>query len=271
MSAVLRGMVGIACLLVVTRVAVAEDKPAAPPPEAKKAFADGKVAFERGDYETALQLFQRAMLIAPAPSLYYNIGSTMERLGRYEDSALAFERYLASIGAPTNDEEREFQKNVKTRAEANHERARTPEPTPPPRVEPSALPAQPTRYPYYAYNPYVPAAPPPPLTHRQKLDAARRHRNNGIALLAVGGVLLVAGSVLTGLVAGTSWVDRDAGLLTHGNYGAAMWGATFPLIVGVTLVIPGAVATAKWQREYTAENKRPDEQASSGIPLGFTF
>src|SRR4051812_33899733 len=78
--------------LVHVRPAHADDAPTPPPPEAKKAFLDGKAAYERGEYELALQLFQRAALIAPAPSLYYNIGMAYERLQRYEDSAIAFEK-----------------------------------------------------------------------------------------------------------------------------------------------------------------------------------
>src|SRR6478752_6105048 len=77
--------------------AQAQEANGGPPPEAKKAFLDGKAAYERGDYEQALQLFQRAALIAPAPSLYYNIGMAYERLMRFVDAAIAFEKYLQLI------------------------------------------------------------------------------------------------------------------------------------------------------------------------------
>ena len=108
-------------------IARAEDTPeAGPPPEAKKAFADGKAAFERGEYDNALQLFHRAALIAPAPSLYYNIGMAYERLARYEDSAIAFEKYLQLIEAPQTEEDRTFQANLRARATANRTRASRP-------------------------------------------------------------------------------------------------------------------------------------------------
>jgi hypothetical protein len=238
------------------------DEPSGPPPEAKKAFAAGKAAFEHGDYETALQMFQRAMLIAPAPSLYFNIGVAYERLSRYEDSAIAFETYLREMEAPTTDEERTFQTNLRTRAAANREKART-TPPPPRRVEPSPPPAYPSTYPGYTYPTYVPPGvgymppPPPPITHRQKLDAARRHRNNGIALTVVGGTLMLVGVGLTAWAATSAQFDGDTGIVS--TRGLVLWGTVSPIIIGVTFFIPGTVALAKWQKELNAELKRPDD------------
>jgi tetratricopeptide (TPR) repeat protein len=229
-----------------------------PPPEAKQAFADGKAAFDRQDYALALQLFERAAMIAPAPSLYYNIGVADERLGRYQDSAFAFEKYLQLIDPPQNDQERTFQENLRARAAAN--RVRPSSPVVDPRaaaVGQAPMPYQPPppgdgRYPRYYYVP-VPVGP-PPLTHLQKLDRDRRHRNNGIALLAVGGFFLAAGIAATAYVSTVSDDNVTIGLL--------YWAATAPLIVGVTLAIPGAVALGKWQRELNLELKRPDDGAA---------
>ena len=248
-------------VLCLARGARAVDVASGPPPEAKKAFADGKAAFERGDYETALQMFQRAMLIAPAPSLYYNIGVAYERLYRYEDSAIAFETYLREMDAPTTDEDRKFQADLRARAAANREKART-LPPPPRRIEPSPPPnAYPQAYPGYAYPTYVPPSAiytPPPLTHRQKLEAARRHRNNGIALTVIGSIFVVTGCITTGLTAGPLTVGDDS--LVRG---LAIWGGTIPLIAGVPILIPGVVALAKWQKELNAETKRPDDGAGA--------
>ena len=82
---------------------------AAPIDDAKRAFSDGKAAFERGDYETALSNYQRANLILPAPNLYYNIGATYEQLGRYHEAALAFDKYFEMAGVPQTDDDRSFQ------------------------------------------------------------------------------------------------------------------------------------------------------------------
>src|SRR2546430_15718943 len=76
---------------------------AAPIDDAKKAFAEGKAAFERGDYEQALAAYQRANMILPAPNLYYNIGATYERLGRLQETALAVDKVFQMAGAPGSD------------------------------------------------------------------------------------------------------------------------------------------------------------------------
>src|SRR3954469_19751446 len=96
---------------------------AAPIDDAKKAFGEGKAAFERGDYETALGAYQRANMILPAPNLYYNIGATYERLGRFQEAALAFDKYFELAGAPTTDEDRDFQDKLHQRAEADRKKA----------------------------------------------------------------------------------------------------------------------------------------------------
>ena len=83
--------------------------------EAKQHFAAGKQAFERGEYEAALAEFQKANEIAPAPSLLYNMGKTYEALGRFKDAAYAFDRYLQDYGAPQNDEDKQFQENLRAR------------------------------------------------------------------------------------------------------------------------------------------------------------
>jgi tetratricopeptide (TPR) repeat protein len=235
----------------------AEDAPAGPPPEARRAFADGKAAYERGDYDRALQLFQRAALIAPAPSLYYNIGMAYERLGRFEDSAIAFEKYLQLIDAPSTEEEKTFQANLRARAAANRARPqRSTEAPPAPLVEPPA--GAVNRYPAYYYPPgAMPAiAAPVPLTHQQKLDKARRHRNNGIALTVVGSVLVFGGiAIVTWGALAPGFIDWQRGL--------TIWAGTLPLVTGITFVIPGAVVLGKWQKELNAELKRPDDGAAA--------
>ena len=96
---------------------------AAPIDDAKKAFAEGKAAYERGDYETALAAYQRANTILPAPNLYYNIGATYERLGKFQEAALAFDKYFEMAGAPATDEDKDFQEKLRVRAEADRKTA----------------------------------------------------------------------------------------------------------------------------------------------------
>src|ERR1700690_2952877 len=86
---------------------------ATPIEDAKIAFQAGKDAFERGDYENALQNFSRANQLVPAPSLQYNIGNCQERLAHYQDAAAAFERYLELAGPPSGDDEKNFQEKLR--------------------------------------------------------------------------------------------------------------------------------------------------------------
>src|SRR5512143_916040 len=130
---------------------------AAPIDDAKKAFAEGKAAFERGDYEAALTAYQRANMILPAPNLYYNICATYERLGRYQEAALAFDKYFEMAGAPTTDEDKDFQEKLHARAEADRKRqdvapTRQEPAQPPPTVTPPPY----NRQPYYQQPYFMP-------------------------------------------------------------------------------------------------------------------
>src|SRR5437868_5941908 len=116
----------IARLVALLTVLCALSARAAPIDDAKKAFAEGKAAFERGEYEKALSAYQRANMILPAPNLYYNIGATYERLGRYQEAALAFDKYFELAGAPTTDDEKAFQEKLRERSEADRKRPNLP-------------------------------------------------------------------------------------------------------------------------------------------------
>jgi tetratricopeptide (TPR) repeat protein len=216
--------------------------------DAKKAFAEGKAAFERGDYETALQAYQKANTILPAPNLYYNIGAAYERLGRYQEAALAFDDYFKLAGAPQNDEDREFQDKLHARADADRKRPNVL--TPAPRVEPQPMPPPantqppPQQQPYYGQGPspyYMPPYGTYPmqsaqLTRDDKLRQARGRRGRAIALMAVGVPLTAVGITLCAY----SPVFTDSL-----SFGLDLWaGLTFS-VVGITLWAPGAASYVK--------------------------
>src|SRR5262249_10613187 len=131
---------------------------AAPLDEAKAAFAQGKVAFEKGDWNTALEQFMRANQLAPAPSLSYNIGKTYEKMGRNKDAVVWFEKYLELAGPPKDDDDRKFQDELRSRIatdKATPDHAPAPAPTPTPQGQPQAQVQQPPQaYPYYYQQPY---------------------------------------------------------------------------------------------------------------------
>ena len=253
--------------------------------EAKAAFAAGKAAYERGDYPNALSQFQRANLLAPAPSLSYNIGRTYENMGRYHDAVLAFQRYLELVGQPQNADDKKFQESLKERIASL--RGKPDAPTPPPATTSAPPPtttgapppttaapaAPPPGYPptYYPYgNPYGYGYAPPQETRELRLKKAQGQRKRAIALIVVGSVLTVVGIAITadGFTNG-----HDTCLLSSagdsgncgGNYVEDFFGVSAAL-VGVTLWAPGAasyVKSARVIRELT-----PPEPASAPAAVG---
>src|SRR5262249_39014535 len=157
-----------------------------------------KAAFERGDYEAALAAYQRANMILPAPNLYYNIGATYERLGRYQEAALAFDKYFEMAGAPANDEGKDLQDKVHVRAEAERQPPNAPAPTAQQQQQavqpqPYPPPTQPGyRAPYYPQPYYMPPQGP---SREDRLKSARARRTRAIALMAIGVPMSVVGII----------------------------------------------------------------------------
>lgn len=242
---------------------------AAPIDDAKRAFAEGKAAFERGDYETALTAYQNANRILPAPNLYYNIGATYEKLGRYQEAALAFDEYFKLAGAPQNDEDREFQDKLHARAEADCKRANLPPPRvesqplptvtgqpPPPRVQQQPPPPQ-----YYAppgpyyMSPY--GAYPTQLSRDERLRQAKARRVRAIVLMAIGVPMCVVGITL--LAYSPALYSSD----TLGSFYGNLFAGVTLTIVGITLWAPGAGSYVKSSRDI--------RELSTPQPLPPTF
>jgi tetratricopeptide (TPR) repeat protein len=241
----------IARLVPLLAVLAALPASAAPIDDAKKAFAEGKAAFERGEYEKALSAYQRANMILPAPNLYYNIGATYERLGRYQEAALAFDKYFELAGAATTDDDKDFQEKLRARSEADRKRPdavptpaeRQPVQQPPVQQPPSAP------QPYYAPAPYYAGAPLQAPREVRLRDAKNRH-TRAIVLMAIGAPMSAAG------IGVFSWGVTDTRLDTPSMYGWGFLGATF-FIVGVTLWAPGAASFVKSSHDIK-ELSKPD-------------
>ncbi|HEX9104903.1 MAG TPA: tetratricopeptide repeat protein [Polyangia bacterium] len=240
-------------LAVLVVLAAALPARAAPIDDAKKAFAEGKAAFERGDYEQALAAYQRANMILPAPNLYYNIGATYERLGRYQEAALAFDKYFEMAGAATTDEDKDFQEKLRARAEADRKRqdvapTRQP-PPPPPATTQQPYAQQPYAQQPYAQQPYF--MPPPGPSREARLKEAHARRTRAIVLMAIGVPMSVVGiSVL-------AWAVAPSVNLTLGEeWGYGFLGFTLG-VVGVTLWAPGAASFVKSSHDIK-EWSRPE-------------
>jgi hypothetical protein len=62
---------------------------------ARQHFAHGREAYDRGDFQTALESFQGAYGISQHPKLLYNVGLASQKLGLVTDAIAAYESYLA--------------------------------------------------------------------------------------------------------------------------------------------------------------------------------
>ena len=221
--------------------------------EAKAAFAAGKAAYERGDYDAALVQFQRANLIQPAPSLSFNIGMTYERVGRNRDAVAAFERYLTLTGAPQNPQEQQFQDNLKTRIAGLRARPdsapgpRQPQQQPQPEIQPP--PPQNPQYNYYYQQPQQAPGQPyyygqqpqfvyqnPVLTPQQRLENAKKRRSSGIGLLVSGLIIDVIGISMIGIEVAANgryfWLVGGFGVVFTLT-GTVLWP------IGVALIVKG--------------------------------
>lgn len=127
---------------------------------AQRLFAEGAAAYDAKDYAHALEKFEAARRIRPAPAFDYNIARCHDRLGQAAPAIAAYERYLAA--APDAPDAAE----VRTRVAVLRGR-----------VEAPAQPAQPTR-----------------------TDAPRPHYTVPIVVGVIGVALVGAGAGLVGSV-----------------------------------------------------------------------
>ncbi len=74
----------------------AEAPPAesAPAEDARTLFMEGQEAYESGDYETAIDRWQRAYALEPRAAFLYNLAQAYGRLGRVEEERDALGRFI---------------------------------------------------------------------------------------------------------------------------------------------------------------------------------
>src|SRR5262245_44542695 len=66
---------------------------------ARRAFADGERAFAGGEYEGALEHFRQAWQTLPHVQVQFNIAACLERLGRFDEAARAYDEVAGSNDA----------------------------------------------------------------------------------------------------------------------------------------------------------------------------
>lgn len=260
---------------------------------AKREFDAGKAAFERSEYESALEHFLAAQRIAPAPSLTYNIGLLYERMGRFNDAATTFEKYVEELPAASSKDERDFRDKLKARIKANRQRAQSgaqpPPPQPPPPTQPVTQPppttqpnpnqppptqpppnmpppnqpyygGYPQQQPYYGYQPYTPYGNPYggyayaiPQKSPQEKLVEARARR-GRAI-----ALLAVGLTLN--VAGFGVLGYGLSFAEPGNLGPALidFAGISLAIVGITLWAPGAASFVRSSKDIALAQRELDK------------
>lgn len=63
---------------------------------AAREFEQGEALFKAGRYADAIEHFDKAQSLVPAPANHFNAALCLERLGRHEDAAQRFEAYAAA-------------------------------------------------------------------------------------------------------------------------------------------------------------------------------
>ncbi|MFT3927528.1 MAG: tetratricopeptide repeat protein [Myxococcales bacterium] len=90
------------CLLCAVSPAEAQDAKA----RARSLFGEGVAAFERGDFENALESFTQAYRLAPHPAVRVNMANCYEQLGRYAEATFNYQRFLEESGPDVAPEQR---------------------------------------------------------------------------------------------------------------------------------------------------------------------
>lgn len=104
--------------------------------EARQHFSTGRDAFSRGDFATAVTEFERAYTLSRRAQLLYNIGTTYERLHRWEEARSALQRYLDAVPEATDRAEVEGRLRI---IDAEIQRQSAPTPVPPTPVAPRVV------------------------------------------------------------------------------------------------------------------------------------
>lgn len=180
--------------------------------EARGLFHAGSAAYDRADYEVALDYFQRAYELSHRPLLLFNIGHTAERAREDARAVEAFEAYLRA--APDAENRPNVEARIaRLRRQIAEAGARPPSPAPAPAPADEG-----------------PGAGPWVLVISG-------------AVLAIGGAVMLGASTVpadavSSAPEGTPWVD------VAGDYDAALYLSAFGFVgigVGAALALGGVV------------------------------
>lgn len=199
-------------------------------------------AYERGDADAAIEALTRAYEIRPVPLLLFNIARAHELAGRYDRAVEYYDRFLATDPDP---EQARTAREARASAQATLDAQRRPATTTP---AVSATTPSPT-----------PASRPTP--HPRPVDRPRRFTALHGTLLATGGALTAAGTVLGILALSASnefqntTAPRPPELQDRGL--ALAWGANAGIGLGLLTAAAGVLL-------YFIQDTRPPTEAAGG-------
>lgn len=93
-------MVAIAVLLAPIAAGADSAGPSGVPAKARMLAERGRAFHDAGDYANAITAFTQAYVIAPSPALLFNLAQAYRLQGDCEDAALMYRRYLATNPSP---------------------------------------------------------------------------------------------------------------------------------------------------------------------------
>ncbi len=79
--------------------------------EARAVYEAGRIAFDDGRYDDALEYFRRAYELSPRPRLLYNIGASADRIRHNREALEAFEDYIEQV--PDADNRRAVEARIR--------------------------------------------------------------------------------------------------------------------------------------------------------------
>jgi tetratricopeptide (TPR) repeat protein len=107
----MRLLIGLLAMLLgvalsgVSAVALAQATASSDDEVARNLFQAGKAAYESGNYEDALEFFEKAHARSHRPQLLFNVGQAADRLRDDQKALTAFRAYLAALPDAENREE----------------------------------------------------------------------------------------------------------------------------------------------------------------------
>jgi hypothetical protein len=166
---------------------------------ARRHFNQGRVFYDAGDYTSALREFELARRARPAPAFDYDIGRCNDRLERYPEAIVAYERYVSAKPPPPDADE------VRARIVALKERVAAsptvPEKAPTPHATPTAI-SRPATTPTTETAPgEIPSTLAPSFAAEERPPAPKSNRRTvAIVVSVIAGAVVIGGAVALGLL-----------------------------------------------------------------------